>query len=425
MLLTVLSVAATLLSLLLLLLAGHYARHAGGLNAALARDFGYWQRGAAAFFAIGALPRLIARPELEMAAAIHRGLSALVPLLLLLGAVCLGAGLHKLIPALKRYRAQREQAQRQQQIARRGGPYPQLSAEVVESIRQCAPEMTLQADRYDAAGRHANLVIDSEEEQQRYVVYALPREHLLPDGDNGPVNPNAVQQAVEVAQGLEGRPILWAPLSPQGSPVGYYAPGETAEPRPYIIEGKDVHLAELAKKFDLVARSERRRREAREAERRAKEDDPRSHIPIRTETRAEVAKQRHDRDSWERFNILAPRHPHIIDVIRRRTGDLCDRCLQQVVPEDNGKVVVTDHDHICKNEASVRIALDGSQQGAAQTMPDCSQCHYETPELYESCLSRLTWVHRGECPDAEEDAERDAEFDRREKLAELGRSLHQ
>lgn len=437
MITTTLSATGAVISVLVMIVAGTYERRAQSssqrLEAEVARDVKHWQRGAATLFTISALPSLISRPSPELAGAVHEALDALAPMFLLLGAICFIASVNKIIPAWRRYKSQREQDSRKRQVAAQGWPFPEISAAVAQSLSQCLPDMSVQTDVKDDQGNHASLIIDSAEEDQRYVVYALPRDNLLLLVNNGnstekskkqkiTVNHNAVLKAASAAKKFDGRPLLWTPLASKGNPTGYYAPVEW-EPRPYVIEGKDIHLAETIKKFELTSRSERRRREARESARKAKEGDPRYHQPIRTETSAEKGRSSNNRDSWERFNLLAPRHPHMQEVIRRRTHNLCDKCVQKIIPEDSGKVVVTDHEHICKNDSSVRIVLEDSPEPVPQTMPDCAQCHYETPEYYESCVSRLTLVHSGKCPDPEKNAEKDAEFARQEKLAELGRSF--
>ncbi|ABM62153.1 hypothetical protein [Halorhodospira halophila] len=425
MALTGISIVATVLALLIWAVAASYERQAEGLNAQVARDVKYWQRGAAIFFIISLLPSLISRPAPDLPRAVYETLSGLAPVFLLFGLLCFGAALSKLIPAWRRHREAREREQRRRQVAARGGPYPELSAALADSIRQCLPELEVATDQHSPEGHHASLVIESPMEQQRYVIYALPREHLHLDGGRG-VNPNAVRRACETAAAFSGRPILWAPMPSHGTPQGYAAEG-SSELRPYIVEGKDIHLAETVKKFDLAARSERRRRETREAARAASEGDPRHHIPIRSETSSDRGRRQHDRESWERFNLLAPRHPHIVEEVERRTRELCDRCLMQI-PEGNGEVVVTDHDHICKNDASVRIALNEGNETLTQHMPDCGQCHYETPELYEECLSRLTLVHSGRCPanpDDPEEIERQQEYEQRARMEALGRSFRE
>ncbi len=423
MVMTTVSVLATVIAGLILMIAAAVERQAEGFGARVASEVKYWQRGAFSLFFITLIPAFISRPTPELAEAVYDSLSALAPFFLLLGLLCFIASLSKLIPAWRRHQAQRAEAARRREIAARGGPYPELSAAVVHSIRQCLPDMDVQADRRDEQGNHANLIAESEQEKQRYIVYALPREHLHRPGGAG-LNPNALNRACNVAAAFDGRPILWAPLPQHGTPQGYYATHDS-ELRPYVVEGKDIHLAEAIKKFELTARSERRRREAREAARAAEEGDPRYHVPVRSETPAQRARQQHDRESWERFNVLAPRHPHMREVVERRTRLLCDRCLNRL-PEEGGKVVPTDHDHICKNDASVRMVLDESNEPITQTMPDCGQCHYENPELYEECVSRLTLVHPGECPPSPDDPEeqqRQADYEHRQRMAELERSL--
>lgn len=437
MIITTLSATGAIISILLIIVAGSLEskaqRDGQRMEAEVAKDVKHWQRGAATLFAISALPALIARPQPDLAAAVYDALDALAPVFLLLAALCFFASANKVIPAWKRYKAQREQEAKKRQIAAQGGPFPQISAAVAQSLGQCLPEMGLKTDVRDEQGNHASIVIDSEEENQRYIVYALPRDNLfLAQGNDSkaekgskgeqPLNQNALLNAAKAAKQQNGRPILWTPLGAKGNPNGYYASVDW-DPRPYIVEGKDIHLAEAVKKFELTTRSERRRREAREAARQAKEGDPRYHLPVRTQVSAEKGRSNNNREAWERFNLLAPRHPHIQEVIRRRTHNLCDKCVQNIVPEDNGKIVVTDHDHICKNDASIRMVLDDGPEQVQQNLPDCAQCHYENPEYYESCVSRLTLVHAGECPDPDKNAEREAEFDHQEKLAELGRSF--
>ncbi|MFW6379989.1 MAG: hypothetical protein ACOCZF_01095 [Halorhodospira sp.] len=420
---TTLSIPATVLALLVLGVASTYERRAHGADTVAAREVRHWQRGAATFFFLSMLPGLVSRPQPEVAAAIHEALSAVAPFFLLFGTLCFIACISKVIPAWRRLQARRAEEARRLEIAAQGGPYPALSAPLAESLRQCMPELAVQVDQRDDTGHHASLVIDSPVEAQRYTVYALPREHLhLPQGKG--LNTNAIARARAAAEAFEGRPVLWAPLPEHGTPRAYYAEHEL-DPRPFVVEGKDVHLAEAIHKLELTARSERRRREAREAARQATEGDPRHHIPIRSDVPAEHARRQHDRESWERFNLLAPRHPSIVQEIERRTRQTCDRCLMPIA-EGTGTVVVTDHDHICKNDASVRIALGDTHDSVSQSMPDCGQCHYENPELYEACLNRLTLVHTGKCPpsptDAEE-AERDAAYEHRARLAALGRSI--
>ncbi|BAU57526.2 hypothetical protein HH1059_08330 [Halorhodospira halochloris] len=437
MIITTLSATGAVISVLLVIIAGTYERKAQRdslrFEAEVARDVKHWQRGAATLFAISALPSLISRPQPELAEAVYDSLDALAPMFLLLASLCFVASINKVIPAWRRYKAQREQDARRRQIAAQGAPYPEISAAVAQSLSQCLPDMELQTDVRDKLGNHASLLLQSGEENQRYVVYALPRDNLFVNNDskkgsegsknNGlTINHNALLRAANAAKQHDARPILWTPLGPKEQVNGYYAPVDW-DPRPYVVEGKDIHLAETVKKFELTARSERRRRESREAARKAKEGDPRYHVPVRTDTSAERGRNNSNRDEWERFNLLAPRHPHIQEVIRRRAHNLCDKCVQNIVPEENSKIVVTDHEHVCKNDASIRIVLEDSPEQVPQNLPDCAQCHYEHPEYYESCVSRLTLVHSGNCPDVHKNAERDAELDRQEKLAELGRSF--
>lgn len=438
MILTTLSTTGTVLSVLLVIVAGTFERKAQRegqrMEVELARDVKHWQRGAATLFAISALPSFISQPQPELAAAVYDALDALSPMFMLLAGICFIASINKVVPAWRKHKAQREQDARKRQLARQGGPYPEISAAVAKSLGQCLPDMEMQTDVRDELGNQASIVLDSQEENQRYIIYALPRDNLFLNNDgrkstsakktNLTVNNNALSRAANAAKQLHGRPLLWTPLSSNdNNPNGYYAPVEW-DPRPYIIEGKEIHLAEAVKKFELTARSERRRRESREAARKAKEGDPRHHIPVRTATTAEKGKNNsNNRDGWERFNLLAPRHPHIKEVIQRRTRNLCDKCVQTIGPEEPSKIVVTDHDHTCKNDASVRMVLEDNPEQLPQNMPDCAQCHYENPEYYESCVSRLTLVHAGKCPEPGKSAEREAEFDHKERLAELGRSF--
>lgn len=423
---TALSTAAAGMTLLGTAVAGAYERQADGFGAQVAREFRYWLRAATVFFILPILPGFISRPDPDLPAAIHNVLSSLAPLFVTLGLLCLAVSVYKLVPAWRRYQAERERIRQRRQIAETGAGYSEISAEVAESIRQCLPELTVQANVRSDDGHTANLVIDSEAEGQRYVVYALPYEHLHLEARGGAINPNAVRRAAEVARSLDGRPLLWTQQDPSAGARGYYV-GHDRDPQPYVVEGKDIHLAEAINKFELAARSERRRREAREASRKAQEDDPRFHIPIRNSMSANQARSQNNRDTWERFNLLAPRHPHIREEVQRRTRNLCDACLNPL-PEGEGKVVVTDHNHICRNENTVRIALSDSDQPITQDMPDCGQCHYENPEFYESCLSRLTVVHPHKCPpppDDPEEAQKEAEHQHRERLARLGKSFSQ
>ncbi|MBK1733929.1 hypothetical protein CKO15_01260 [Halorhodospira abdelmalekii] len=447
---TTIGAIATVLSLLLMIAAGTFEARAQRLGKRLdaesARDIKYWQRGAASLFAIATLPGLISRPAPEFAAAVHDALSALSPMFLLLGALCFIASASKILPAWRRYREQRAQDAQKQRLAELGDPFPEVSAAIAQSLEQCLPGMTVKRDVRDGDGHHASLLLEPNgegEAEGRYIIYALPRVNLFKgegkekgkdrgnaaqrqgtnrateaaDGSHVNLNLNAVSRAAKAASAFEGRPLLWTPA--QGNPTGYYAPVDW-EMRPYVVEGKDIHLAEAIKKFELAGRSERRRREAREAARKAEEGDPRHHLPVRTEITADKARAAaSDRDGWERFNRLAPRHPHMIEVIRRRARNICDLCTQTIIPEESGKIAVTDHEHVCKNDATVRIALNEGPEPVSQNMPDCAQCHYEYPELYESCVSRLTTTHSGKCPDPQKNAERDAELDHREKLARL------
>ncbi len=420
---TGITIAVAIIALIGMAVAGACEAQGRGIRVSEAREVKHWLRGAATLSIIGAVPAFIARPNPEFPAAIYDTVDGLTALFVVLGLACLGASIYRLVPAWRRYQGEREEEQRRRQIAAAGGPYPQISSEMAESLNQCLPELTVQADQHSDDGNHANAVVDSEAEGQRYVIYALPLEHLLLDKGKR-LNPNALRRASAAAASFAGRPILWAPSHPERGAQGYYAEHK-GEPRPYVVEGKDVHLAEAIRKFELAARSERRRREARQAERDAQKSDPRHHQPIRGQASADHARRQHDRETWERFNLLSPRHPQIIDEIERRTRRVCDSCLN-VIAEGDGKVVVTDHDHVCRNDASVRLALDEGSQAITQHMPDCGQCHYETPDLYESCVSRLTLVHPGKCPpspyDAEE-VERQAEHEQRERLAALGQSM--
>lgn len=381
--------------------AGHYARTRRVGLIAKARSFSEQQKGAAISFLIGALPGMMTRPELELLDSAYTALEALSPVALGLGLVLVVSSVVTLIPAAMNFMRRRQQLAEEAARAREGHNYPETPTNVIESITAAARDFDVEVDVPTPHGL-ANLLIITDE--GRHAIYILPPDHLRRGGKA------ALSRAVSIAEILEAQPILWA--APRGSPRGYKAQSSNA----YVLEGRAEHLLTLIRRLDRAARAARER----EAERDKQRQKSRAHNPIWSDIDWELARNRQDREGWERFTSQAPRHPAMQDVLYRRTEGQCGRCRQPVTNDQNWEVIVTDPDHSCRNPTSVRIVPRDSVDDIPEQMPDCAQCHYEHPEFFESCISRLTIAHAGQCPEPpkpkKDDKIEETDFEKRARL---------
>lgn len=374
-LLIILGIAAAIASVA----AGHYARTRRVGPIAKARSFSEQQKGASIAFFIASIPGLMARPSQELMESAYTALEALRPVAAGLGLILVATAVFTLIPAVMNFLRTRQTQAEEIARARQGLNYPETPANVVENIGAAARDFDVDVDQHTPQGI-ANLLITTDE--GRYAIYILPPEHLYKG------HQAALPRAVSIAEMLDAQAILWA--APQGAPRGYKAQGHNA----YVLEGRQDHLLKLIRRLDRISYSARQR----EKERDKKREKARAHDPIWSDVDWELAKARQDREGWERFTAQAPRHPAIQDVLFRRTEARCGRCRQAVANENDWEVIITDPDHTCRNPQSIRLVPRDSVDDVPEQMPDCAQCHYENPEWFESCISRMTIAHVPQCP---------------------------
>lgn len=315
---------------------------------------------------LAVLPALISRPGGWILATVHDSLALLAWPLGLLALLALAMAARTLYEDVAVYMDRAEKKREQQEAVQHGKQLNQTPRSLRQLIEENFPDLDCDYD-VDTIHGKANLLIRTP--HAVHPVYILPEEQA----EKG--LPHALPRAAAVGRDLETRAILWVPRQ-QDRP-----PRHNGEHGVFVLQGSMEGLHRLVERIERI---ERRRHERAEARRQRREREARA--------QSSRSRREHSRYAWKRFAEQAPLHPTVRRTVAHRAGHRCAVCNERIESQDL-VVFITDPDHSCSNSDSRLLTPAGPQYQERVEMPDCSQCHYDFPEKFEGCLSRMRPAH--------------------------------
>ncbi len=333
-----------------------------------------WQDLAIVVAVIALLPTVISRPQVPILEEAHRLLSIAWPIVLAAALVGAAISVRQMTPEIRRVLEERRQEMLRRARAKDGENTKSTPISLQEWLQQHGPDYEYQFDVKTPRG-HANIVIATGE--GRYAIYMLPEEHFKRGFAH------AVVRCSTIAEALGAKGMIWVSDATQEEVR------QSAKYRVFVVLGSLSRILKLIQSLDEKIKKQRERKEERKR-RQMEKSQQRTHWGS---IDARRAMERHDRQGWERFARKAPIHPEMRDMVYRRSGGKCAICNMHIDPNTAWEAMVTDYDHECRHPHTIHLVPHGIAYTERHAMPDCTDCHYENPELFESCIERLASVH--------------------------------
>lgn len=313
------------------------------------------------------LPSLVSRPQGWVLETVYETFSLLALPLGLLAALTLALALREAQEDFTDFIDQRRNARAEVEASHSGEPLRHTPLSLRQWIAEKFPELECEYDVPSAHGQ-ANLLIRTE--HAIHPVYILPEERV------GQGLPYALPRVAQLGKDFESNAILWIPRNDDRPPR------HNADHQVFIQEGSLDALHRLVVRIERIAKRRHERQEARQARRREREERKNEGPWSR----------RHSRYAWKRFAEQAPVHPTVRRTVAHRADHRCAVCGERIESADL-RVFITDQNHSCSNPDSRLLTPVGQEHTERVEMPDCSQCHYDFPEKFEGCLSRMKPAH--------------------------------